>query len=213
MSRFLKHKKTIAILFLIALFELGLLLIFKKSLLVFVICIFDLVLSVLLFLTIKAHKYMRSQMSVFGAKSKVRNADCLLIGELCDPQKVILDTSKSFVQIKVPDVSEFAAFQILKRTHSILNENGSVYIVLKNQNLNKRTISIIDTYFFHEITIKEFKLQKKYNYRKLLFFIHPIRTIRAMLGKSNKVFSEFKGQSVMKDFCAQRNIELHVLVD
>lgn len=212
MSRVLKHKRLLVISFFIALLEIILYIVLKDTLFLVLILIIDFWLLLLAMINYKAYRTIRDQLLVLGAKSKVRNVDYLIIGELCDTQPIMNSANNTFVQIKCPNVSEFAAANILERTHSILKENGTVIIVLKKKNIKNQRIDTFDTFFFHPITIKKYSIEKKYKLQKLVLFTNPIRSISLLFVRKNKTIIESKCESYILDFCNERGLNLNFCI-
>lgn len=212
MSGILKHKKLCIIVAIIVVLEVFVLFWVKKISLAAGLLVLEFLFLVLFFWDYKVHRIMCSQMKPFKAGNKIRNVDCIIIGELCKPEAVMPENAKTFVQIKDPGISENGSFEILRRTHSILKDQGTVIIALEKKNLEKQSIGISDTYFLHDITIKEYGIENKARLKKLLFFIHPIRSTQILLGSSKIGFYESGGGTVIRDFCIQRDLDFYLFV-
>ena len=133
----------------------------------------------------KVYKMFYSQMKPFEQRSIVRNVDYLVIGE---PGINIVPDGSSSVAIKVPNVSEEGAYQILRRTHSILKQNGNVIIMLDKKNVGKKNVGLIETIFLHPLTIQELNLDKLQKLKRLVLFFKPKESCRLLLGLKHENF-------------------------
>ena len=162
-----------------------------------------------------AYKNNSIQLNPFGTYSMVRNVDLLIIGDLFDPSD-ILKSGQSYVQIAAPGRTMEAAFELLRHTHSILNdETGKSEIILAvcRKNLNKCNFSVWDVPFFHRITVERYRLQILRRMSKVPIIIDFYGTIRMLLGKKSKGYiEELCGRQDMEAFCRERGYNLRLFV-
>lgn len=155
------------------------------------------------------------ELKPFGTYSMVRNVDLLIIGDLFDPSD-ILRNGQSYVQIAAPGRTMEAAFELLRHTHSILNdETGKSEIVLAicRKNLNKCNFSVWDVPFFHRITVERYRLQILRRMSKVPIIIDLCGTIRLFLGKKSKSYIEEScGRQDVEAFCRERGYNLRLFV-
>lgn len=101
-----------------------------------------------------AIKKSKLQNKDFLPESETRNVEYLIIGDMYKPTE-----TGSYIQISAPNRSLDACYEILKHTHSILDDKkGKVILVIKKHNIDKNKYSFFDLPFLHEITIKRLKL-------------------------------------------------------
>ena len=63
------------------------------------------------------------QIQPFGAYSEIRNVDVLIIGDMINPCIVVKD-GQSYVQIKAPFRNLESCYELVRHTHSILNDEN-----------------------------------------------------------------------------------------
>ena len=78
--------------------------------------------AILFWLNRKALKKIQDQKEPFKIGGKIRNVHYLIIGDMAKPS-IMVPANQSFVQIKAPNRSLRASFEILKHTSSILDED------------------------------------------------------------------------------------------
>ena len=119
----------------------------------------------------------------------------------------------SFVQIKDPGLSETAAYHILRRTHSVLKENGTAVFVLDRKHIGSTKMRPVDTFFLHDMTIRQMGLEKQSKLKKLIFFIQPLTGIAMLIGESSNAYKEQNYYSGgVETFCQERGISLRYYV-
>jgi hypothetical protein len=186
MSRILNKKKLLIMIMAVVILTMQMLLI-KVGSIGYCICILlDTVALVEIILNDKVKKIMFKQYEPFTAKSKIRNVDCLIIGEICNPQKVMPAHCNNYVQIKIPDSSLFSCFEILKHTSSIIREQGGRVIFVVNERKKFETFNVFDTYFFHKITINKYGLSSLKKKARLPFLFSPIKSFKLLFASKNK---------------------------
>ncbi len=150
------------------------------------------------------HKY-RKLVSVFGAQSNIRNIDYLVISDMCNVEDFI-PAQSTYIQIAVPGRGENSAFEILKHTHSILKENGTVVIAVNKRN---KRFSIFDVPFLHRITIKKYRLERLCMMYKNPLFFAPIASLKILFGGGRSAYNiERNIDNKVGSFCHERGYEL-----
>lgn len=114
------------------------------------------------------------------------------------------------VMIIVPEMSGECAYELVRRTYSILRKDGKVIIAIKQKNINSNRMGVMDTFYLHDYTIREKCLKNKSMLRKIVLFIEPIRSIKMLTHKQIKGFSEIVWMSSINEFCKERSIQLVV---
>ena len=151
-KKVMKHKKAFAALCLCIVFVAYLL-------------IFRLYLLALLFVSIVmgnelTFKKMMEQKTPFDTRSKVRNADCIVIGDVGKKALKEVAGEGTVVSICLPGCTPAGAYEMLRHTFSILKESGGrAVLVINRKNLKKRKYSLFETYFYHPTAINRLGLK------------------------------------------------------
>lgn len=155
-----------------------------------------------------AVRIIESQKAPFQIYGNIRNVDYLIIGDMIDATSIV-PHDKRYVQIKAHSRSLNAAFEILKHTSSILDEdNGNVIIAVKKNKANG-SFSIFDIPFLYNLTIKKYGIEKLVRLSHFPFLIKPISTIMLLLNTYNKNWKEVKcPNKEIISFCDERNFRL-----
>ena len=173
------------------------------------IIVIAMILLILLFIVNRsAIKKILLQKKPFEIGGNIRNVDYLIIGDMIDPASVV-PANKSFVQIKAPNRSLKASFEILKHTSSILDEdNGNVIIAVKNVE-SENPFSVFDIPFFYYLTIKKFGIEKMLRFSRFPLLVKPFLTIELMFNICKKNWNEARcpDEKILL-FCLERNINL-----
>ena len=214
MSRILKHKKLLAVVCIIIVIEILMLFFWPTVKYISFAIVVDVVLATLMLLDWRVVRKIYGQMKPFGAQSRIRNVDCLVIGETVDVQNIMPENCRSYTQIKVPDLTEEGAYQILRRTHSILKGQGIVVIPLKEVNLSKKKVRLMDLLFLHDISAKELGFEKLSKVKKYALFFNPISCIKMLFNKDESGYHEkfVGGGTAIIDFCKERGYAVHYFV-
>lgn len=160
-----------------------------------------------------ALKKIYIQKAPFKIGGKIRNVDYLIIGDMINAATVV-PANKRFVQIKAPNRSLSASFEILRHTSSILDEdNGNVVICTAKKNKNKKTYSIFDTPFLYCLTIKKLGLGTLNKLATFPVLIKPISTIQLMLDLNKKWKETSCPNKQIVTFCSERNFNLSYYED
>ena len=151
----------------------------------------------------------------FNPKSSIRNADMLIIGDMITPDS-ITEAGQKFVQIYSPGRSLQSCYEILRHTHSILDDQSGkscVVIAVRRENKCSEGFSVFDVPFFHRITIKKYRLEKLRRLAKFPLIMEPLKTMKLLLCKMSSNYKEEKCISGdIKRFCDERNYRLKFFV-
>lgn len=155
-------------------------------------------------IVIKKIYIQKEPLSVY---SEIRNVDYLIIGEYCKTSLLPITKEDSYIEILSPARSYEASYQILRHTHSILKEGGTVIISVGKK---KKGYTVFDIPFFHEITIKELKLNRLKKMSHIPFLFSPLRSIKLIIGQEeHNMHLNTKGvPSELRAFCEERNYNL-----
>lgn len=155
-----------------------------------------------------AVRMIESQKAPFQIYGNIRNVDYLIIGDMIDATSIV-PPDKRYVQIKAPGRSLNAAFEILKHTSSILDEEkGNVIIAVKKTKAN-RSFSIFDVPFLYNLTIKKYRVEKLVRLSHFPFFTKPFSTIILLLNSYTKNWNETRClNNEITRFCYERNFRL-----
>lgn len=148
------------------------------------------------------------QLAPFGARSEVRNIDALIIGDMINAKIINLDVNnKTFLQLSAPDRNIKACYEILRHTHSILRDGGTVIIAVKKKYASESDFSIYDVQFFHRVTLEKYGLAKNFGLADLLR--HPLRACIFAFGITGMNYRESECiSSEINAFCEERNYVL-----
>lgn len=165
-----------------------------------------------LWLNEAAVRRIRAQLEPFGARSRVRNVDYLLIGDMCRPEDIV-PAGKSYVQIAAPGRSLAACYEILRHTHSILKEDGGCAVLaVQDKNSDKKSYSVFDVSFFHTVTVTKLCLERLSKWRSFPVLLAPWRTMRFLIGwKRDGWHRAACPDRGIERFCVERNIELRYM--
>lgn len=214
MPRILKNNaKKIAIIFILIIFE-SLMLCWQRKLLVLVAAlIIDLILIGIMLNKYITKKYILGQLQDLNSRSHVRNVDYIIIGEpvrICD---LNLNPDKTFIQVSIPGIYEGGVYQILRKIHSILKNEGEVIIALKEKHLNDFRIRPIETLYMLDLTIKQIGLKKTSKLAKFVLFIQPIDCFKLLMNVKVKGFKEInRPDSIITNFCEERDYSIKYYV-
>lgn len=154
---------------------------------------------------------MSKQAEVFGAGSKVRNLDVLIIGELCDIDSIGI-SSERYLKLVAPDRSLTASYEILRHVCGILKENNSQVILVVKKG-NEKGYSIFDIPFLglSPVSIRRLGLQRLQKKSRFPLLFAPLCTCRFLLSFGNHRHCEDSdAPKEMLEFCRERNITLSV---
>ena len=182
---------------------------------VFALCVFGIYfwLAVIIFLFAvalmvdsRAKKLLDEQTSYAYGKKQVRNADCLIIGDMVDCAN-ICRVDEVAVCIMSPGKSLEESFWILKRMFSILDEeHGKVVIAVKDKNINKKGVSLFEYSFLSPIYRNILNVHYLEKQRRQPFFFAPLKSIRLVCGFRHKSEKADCLDARIADFCQERGI-------
>ena len=164
--------------------------------------------AILFWLNRKALKKIQDQKEPFKIGGKIRNVHYLIIGDMAEPSTMV-PPNQSFVQIKAPNRSLKASFEILRHTSSILDEDkGNVIIAVKKRNI-ENTFSVFDIPFLYNLSIKKLRVGNLSKMSKYPILKDPVSTVLLVINHCSKRWhlSTCPNEDVVK-FCVERNINL-----
>lgn len=204
MSRILKHKKKFFIYLLGLVVWMILLEVLIRSIpITFCGCVLYLMVAIL---NERVYKKINRQREPFGINSNVRNVDYLLIGDYCDTKNYVSE-GMSHVELFAPGRSYEAAFQLLRHTHSILKEEGGTVIMTIGK--GKKSYTVFDILFFHEITIKKYSLQLLKKLSRFPLAVEPLNSFKFLVGGiQNNYISTEDVPPELRTFCDERSYRL-----
>lgn len=181
----------------------------------FALCVFGICywLAVVIFLFVvalmvdnRAKKLLDEQTSYVYGKKQVRNADCLIIGDMVDCANICRADDVA-VCIMSPGKSLEASFWILKRMFSILDEeHGKVVIAVKDKNINKRGVSLFEYSFLSPVYRNILNVHYLERQRRHPFFFAPLKSTRLVCGFRHKSEKSDCLDARIADFCQERGI-------
>ena len=164
------------------------------------------VMTFLAWVNFRAYRQNRKQAAVFGAYSDVRNVNVLIIGDMIAPE--VVGAGRSFVQVCAPGRGLRSCYEVLRHTHSILDDEGGdscVVIALKAKNRGKMDFSVFDVPFFHRITVKKYGLERLCRLEKFPVIYEPLGIFAAAFGiKSRGWHEEGCFSPEIEKFCDER---------
>nr|WP_317354354.1 hypothetical protein [uncultured Agathobacter sp.] len=215
MSRILKHKKKAIIILTIIIIEIIIAFICNDCMPY--IGIIDIVIIAIYIVNRKVVKIMLKQTECFSPYSDIRNVKFLIIGEKCRISDII-KKNDAYVQIIIPNATSRVCFEILKHTSSILaDENSCVIFVTKCLDRNKRKCDVLETFFYHDVTLKKYNIKHAGIKRKLPFLFSPINCLKLLAFNVEREVKGCDAQSGLGEiyrevnkFCECRNYDLKI---
>ena len=203
-NRVKKHKKAAVVLSLM-LVIIAILLVFRMYIPAIIIIAFAVVDE----LTVRK---MNKQKAPFGTYSKIRNADCLVIGDIPQKSAQALPVSGTAISIYLPGCTLAGAYEVLRHTFSILKEDGGlVMLVVRKNNIDKAGYSPFEISFFHLITINRLELNNSKYMLRLPVLFAPIKSLMFLFGiKRGNPAGEYCNEEI-ENFCKERGIEVKIL--
>lgn len=139
----------------------------------------------------------------FSSTSQIRNIDYLIVGDMCD-SSVIVNKNKTFIQIQAPKRGVHSCYEIVRHTHSILKDGGTVCVCLNQHYINK-PIGVFDIPFFHPVTIKRLCLQNINRWASYPMICRPLSAIILLLGIQSKRYVLCnESYREIDEFCSER---------
>lgn len=172
------------------------------------------VMTCLTFINFRAYSMNQKQVRPFGSYSEIRNVDVLIVGDMIDVSAVI-EEGQRYVQIKAPFSNLRSCYEIIRHTHSILNDESGksiVVIALKKKYANQECFSVFDVPFFHRITIQKYGLERLCWLKKLPIFISPFASLIMAMNITSGSYEECECNSRgIKEFCEERGYNVKFL--
>lgn len=203
-NKVIKHKKTVAAIFL--------LLVIIAVLLIFGMYIPAAIIIVVFIANELTVRKMNQQKALFGTYSKIRNADFLVIGDIPHKTAQRISERGKTVTIYLPGCTLAGAYEVLRHTFSILKENGGrVVLVVRKKNIEKTGYSPFEISFFHPVTINRLELKNVKFMRRFPIVFAPVKSMMFLSGiKEAKSVSEFCDKEISA-FCSERGLEGKIL--
>lgn len=229
MSKLFGHKKCLTIINALILVFMSVVLLMQGRIILAMIC---LLMLIIVLLNIIVLRKMQQPVKPFGPKSRIRNVDYLVIGDICEPNSVMLNknTEKiSYVQLSAPGRTLLSSYEILRHTFGILKESGGTAIlVVKHKNIEKKKYSVFDIPIFElsPITVKRLGLEYLKRRRCFPLIYSPLKSIHLICSYGiNSNITKEKNHRIALDskyhridcpwktismFCEERGIKLDV---
>lgn len=182
---------------------------FMKAYVWIVICLVVGISFVLNYCTVR--KIYRQQ-AEFRPTGTLRNVNTLYIGDL-EPS-TIHPAVDPVLKLCAPYRTYEASFEILRRTSSILNEEGSrVYLLYRKQKKKKDLFSVFDIPILSMASwsIKAFHLEKIKFLSQFPLFCSPLKSLLLIVNKKAKYQQIPCTDEALLSFCKERNIQVFLL--
>lgn len=127
-----------------------------------------------------AARSLKKQYETFNSTSKIRNIDCLFVGDMLKSSEYI-EGGCSLAQLSAPGRGFLSDYEIIRHAHSILKDNGCIYIPYRIRHADSG-LSLFDYPIFHRVTFEKYKCSHKAKRAKYPFFFAPLKTILFLLG-------------------------------
>lgn len=173
---------------------------------IIIMLVFDFAL-LLLKINIDVISQLNNSKKIFTATSKIRNVDCLVIGDMVDTSDLYLK-GKEAVELCAPNRNLNESYELLRHTYSILKKNGKVIIACQDKNLYKKEYSVFDIPYFHPVTIKRLELDDNRIKRILPILFAPLQTFRLFLNRRMKYEKTVCKNELICEFCESRGLDL-----
>lgn len=203
-NKLLKHKKAVAVLFLL-LVIISILLVFRM----YIPAVIIIVITVANELTVRK---INKQKAPFDTFSRIRNVDCLVIGDISPKSVQTFLGCGTAISIYLPGCTLAGAYEVLRHTFSILKEDGGqVMLVVREKNIDKRGYSLFEIGFFHAITINRLKLNNSKYILRMPILFDPIKSVMFLFGiKRTKFTGEYCDNEIFA-FCEKRGFKGKIL--
>lgn len=180
----------------------------------YVIVLFCVVIIVVMFLirhiNRKVVEITQKQTEIFFPDGKVRNVDCLIIGDM---MKVA--PREGLLQLSAPDRTLLGAYEILRHTHSILRDDKTVTVIIavKKRLKSISKYGIFDTLFFHWLILEEKKLYRLRNKAKSPFIYAPLKTLQIYFQRYSAKYEECEVlDDKIYEFCQERGYKIRFFI-
>lgn len=148
---------------------------------------------------------MRKDIAPFDSRSRIRNVDYLVIGDLCRIQEIAPE-GMTYVKITSPGRSLTASYEILRHTFSILKEAGGTVAIIGKESTTGYTV--FDVPYFHQVTIERLELERLNKCRSLPILAAPIKSLGFLFGAGRSIRETVCLDENVSAFCREREIEL-----
>lgn len=153
------------------------------------------------------YKKIKNNADQFNSNGIIRNVDYLIIGVSCD-YKHLLPEGATYIEIIAPNRSLIASYEILRHTHSILKDKGTI-VILDGGNA-KRVFTAFDVLYFHSITIKRMNLEYWNVFKYFPVLTNPFTSIKMIFFRNNKktyIEKTCPSKEIIV-FCKERELKL-----
>ncbi len=155
---------------------------------------------------------MNRQKAPFGTYSKIRNADCLVIGDISPKAAQNLSGSDKTVSIYLPGCTLAGAYEVLRHTFSILKEDGGqAMLVVRKKNIDKTGYSPFEISFFHAVTINRLELDNSEYLLRLPILFTPIKSLMILAGTRGVKSATGLCDKEISAFCEERGFTGEIL--
>ncbi|MBQ6971633.1 MAG: hypothetical protein IJP86_04675 [Synergistaceae bacterium] len=152
---------------------------------------------------------MRRQVSPFSPKSEIRNVHTLIISDMIAPE--ITGAKTDFLQIFAPGRSLQSCYEILRHTHSILDDKGGACVIFAVKEGNSEGFSVFDIPFFHKITLRKHGLRMLRRLSGFPAFVSPLRAFLLAAGMKGRNYREISAlPEEAASFCRERGYSLRM---
>lgn len=170
-------------------------------------------------LVVYANKKVRQKSgrvrSVFSLiPSSPRNFDYLVIGEYWNIGNQIPKGERA-IYFSAPGRTMGAAFTILQHVFSVLKENGTVILIVKNKNIESNSFTVFDIPYLHPVTIRRLGLAALSRKSRYPLIFSPIYSIKFLFPapKQSELTIRAVFEEKIQKFCEERNISIIILSD
>lgn len=207
--KLLKSKRSFLFTIWLLLLLAGLLVAIKTGEYIFVLIfgIITIIPAVLYALNKKVLHKMNLQYKDFFSPDGKRNIDCLVIGDCYDVSEY-LPPNYEYIQIAAPKRGILSDYEILRHTHSILKENGTIYMPVQDKHKDNG-LTIFDFPIFHPITVKKYNIRNFTKKKQFPILYSPIGSLGLLLKNTKKKARCVENMDTRIDkFCQERGYQI-----
>ncbi len=175
---------------------------------------------VLIYAFLLVNLLLRKQMNRegFSFYKNKRGADYLIVGVDAKIPNLSLENLYA-LKYTAPNRTLLSSFEIAKRLYSILNEQGTLIIVVNQKQLNDLSFSIFDFAFLHPIQLIKYNVEylRFQNFFPLIFA--PIKILKTYFPSkklaeepSHRIFSQNDFCQYISNFWKERNVNFKLLI-
>lgn len=204
MSRFLKSKKRIALLYICL---CGTLMLFTDFWILSILLYLGAILILVNHWVVKKNGM---PYSVLHANREIKQYANLVIGDFVSPSSYLPYLKEGHTLIITSPRRSFAAsYQILLHVVSCMEDKGNCIIVPDDQ---AQGYSLFDVLYFNLITRKELDVEYLMERRRFPFIYEPIKSLRILFNIHSKQYKESECPSMeLLEFCRRKGITLTFL--